>query len=137
MSIPTRAVGRNRDAAPWWQVDLGKSLPLDHMVIYNRCDGTVEDRAARLAVLLSDDGRSWTEFYRHDGTTFFGQTDVKPLVIPADGAKAETASNSSSYAVYRLRSTQRSNPPTAIREAPNWDRLDKPRRPAKSANCGR
>jgi len=78
----------NRDANPWWQVDLGESLPLDRVVIYNRCDGAVENRAARLRVLFSDDGRSWTEFYRHDGTTFFGQTDDKPLVIPADGAKA-------------------------------------------------
>ncbi len=78
----------NRTANPWWQVDLGEPLPLDRVAIYNRCDGTVEDRAERLLVLLSDDGRSWTEFYRHDGATFFGQTDGKPLVIPADGAKA-------------------------------------------------
>ncbi|MCH8219437.1 MAG: discoidin domain-containing protein [Planctomycetes bacterium] len=77
----------DRDANPWWQVDLGESLLLDRVDIYNRCDGTVEDRAERLLVLLSDDGRSWIEFYRHDGTTSFGQTDSKPLVIPADGTK--------------------------------------------------
>jgi len=78
----------NRTASPWWQVDLGESLPLDRVVIYNRCDGAAEDRAAHLLVLLSDDGRSWTEFYQHDGTAFFGQTDGKPLVIPTDGVQA-------------------------------------------------
>ena len=42
--------------SPWWQVDLGERLPLDRIVIYNRCDGNVEDRVGRLKVLLSDDG---------------------------------------------------------------------------------
>ncbi len=78
----------SRDKNPWWQVDLGESLPLNHVVIYNRCDRTAANRAERLLALLSDDGRNWTEFYRHDGTTFFGQPDGKPLVIPVDGAKA-------------------------------------------------
>ena len=73
----------NRDNSPWWQVDLGKSRPLDRVVIYNRCDGNVEDRAARLKILLSDDGRSWTELYRHGGTKFFGRTGTKPLRVPA------------------------------------------------------
>lgn len=76
-----------RDNSPWWQVDLGKSRPLDRVVIYNRCDGNVEDRAARLKVLLSDDGRSWTELYRHDGTKFFGRTGTKPLLVPARGTR--------------------------------------------------
>ena len=76
--------GRERD--PWWQVDLGKSLRLYRVVIYNRCDGNVEERAARLKVLLSDDGNRWTELYRHDGTKFMGRTDGKPLTVPAAGA---------------------------------------------------
>jgi hypothetical protein len=78
----------NRDENPWWQVDLGQSLLLDRVVIYNRCDGNVEDRAGRLQVLLSDNGRNWTELYRHDGTKFYGQTDNKPLAVPALRAKA-------------------------------------------------
>jgi len=77
-----------RDKNPWWQVDLGKSLRLDRVVIYNRCDGNVEDRAARLTVLLSDDGNRWTELYRHDGTRFMGRTDGRPLTVPAAGASA-------------------------------------------------
>jgi len=78
----------NSEAGPWWHVDLGQSLPLDRVVIYNRCDGNVEDRAARLEVLLSDDGKTWAELYRHDGSKFLGSTDNKPLVVPAAGKKA-------------------------------------------------
>jgi len=78
----------NRDKNAWWQVDLGKPLALDRVVVYNRCDGNVEDRAASVAVLLSDDGKHFTPFYRHDGSKFLGHTDGKPLVVPAKGAKA-------------------------------------------------
>jgi len=78
----------NGSGKTWWQVDLGGSLPLGRVVIYNRCDGDVEDRAGRLMVLRSDDGRRWTRLYQHDGAKFFGQSDKKPLVIPAGGAKA-------------------------------------------------
>ena len=68
---------------PWWQIDLGEQLALDRIVIYNRCDGTA-GRAARLAVLLSDDGRDFQQSYQHDGTVFFGQTDGKPLTVKLD-----------------------------------------------------
>ena len=78
----------NRDASPWWQVDLGELVELERIVVYNRCDGNVEARAARLKVLLSNDGKAWTERYQHDGTKFRGQADGKPLVVPAGAAKA-------------------------------------------------
>ena len=77
-----------QDANPWWQVDLGEPMPLDRVVIYNRCDGNVEARAARIAVLLSDDGNEWSELYRHEGYRFGGQTDGKPLSVPARGKLA-------------------------------------------------
>jgi hypothetical protein len=77
-----------RESRPWWQVDLGRSMPLDRIVVFNRCDGQVEDRAARLIVLVSDDGKSWRELYRHDGTKFFGQSDGRPLSVAAHGARA-------------------------------------------------
>ncbi|MBC8870681.1 MAG: discoidin domain-containing protein [Planctomycetes bacterium] len=77
-----------REVNPWWQVDLGNSIPLDRVVIYNRCDGNVEDRAARLRLILSDDGRRWTEAYQHDGTAFLGYTDNKPLTVPFSDAAA-------------------------------------------------
>ena len=83
LRIPTAG-----DATPWWQVDLGQSLPLGRIVIYNRCDGKVEDRAARIAVLLSDDGKAWQQVYQHDGTKFFGQTGGPPLTVDAGGKPA-------------------------------------------------
>ena len=75
-------------ANPWWQVDLGEPVALDRILIYNRCDGQVEDRASRLKVLVSPDGKSWTELYQHDGGKFLGQPDGKPLVVPGAGVKA-------------------------------------------------
>ncbi len=73
---------------PWWQVDLGEATSLDRVAIYNRCDGQVEARTARLKVLLSPDGKTWSELYRHDGGLFRGQPDGKPLAVPGKGAKA-------------------------------------------------
>jgi len=71
---------------PWWQVDLGKPVPLDRVVVYNRC--TVSERAVRLHVLLSGDGRKWKTVYRHDGTVFRGATDKRPLVVDLKAASA-------------------------------------------------
>ena len=65
---------------PWWQVDLGKSLPLDRVFITNRGDGAGE-RAARIQVLLSDDGKEFRQAYQHDGTPF-----LKDLNVPLKGA---------------------------------------------------
>jgi hypothetical protein len=72
---------------PWWQVDLGAAVPLDRLVIYNRCDHCA-GRAARLAVLASQDGKDFRPAYRHDGTTFWGQTDGKPLVVKLGSTNA-------------------------------------------------
>ena len=72
---------------PWWQVDLGRSLAIDRLLIYNRCDH-VANRAARLKVLLSDDGQAFRKVYEHNGTVFFGQSDGKPLTVSLDGAAA-------------------------------------------------
>ncbi|MCX6912015.1 MAG: discoidin domain-containing protein [Verrucomicrobia bacterium] len=72
---------------PWWQVDLGRPLNLDHLVIYNRCDGFAE-RNSRLMVLLSSDGRQFRRAYQHGGTVFYGAADGKPLTVKLDGAEA-------------------------------------------------
>jgi hypothetical protein len=64
---------------PWWQVDLGKTQPVARVVIWNRCD--CSDRAARLLVKVSNDARAWTTVYEHDGRTFYGFSDNKPLVV--------------------------------------------------------
>src|SRR5664280_2249481 len=68
-----------KQAQPWWQVDLGKSQPLARVVIWNRTE--CADRAARLQIKVSGDVRTWTTVYRHDGHTFFGFTDNQPLTV--------------------------------------------------------
>jgi hypothetical protein len=65
---------------PWWQVDLGRSFPIDRVTIVNRGDG-VGERAARIQVLLSGDGKEFRQVYQHDGTPF-----LKDLVVPLKGA---------------------------------------------------
>ncbi|MBC8873450.1 MAG: discoidin domain-containing protein [Planctomycetes bacterium] len=76
-----------REDKPWWQIDLGRSGPLDEMFIFNRCDGSAE-RATGLVVLLSNDAETWERVYQHDGVTFFGWPDKKPLVVPLGGRRA-------------------------------------------------
>ncbi len=73
---------------PWWQVDLGTVTEIERIVLFNRCDGEMGRRNDRIVVSLSDDGKAFREFYRHDGTPFLGHADGKPLVVPAAGAKA-------------------------------------------------
>jgi hypothetical protein len=77
------------DDKPWWQVDLGETVPIDRVVIFNRCDGNVQQRAARLEIALSANGQDWTTAYQHAGTVFSGQTDGKPLSVPLSGATAK------------------------------------------------
>ncbi|MGQ9590597.1 MAG: discoidin domain-containing protein, partial [Planctomycetota bacterium] len=72
---------------PWWQVDLGEVRELDRLVLYNRTDACAE-RAARIAVLLSEDGASFRRVYQHDGTTFFGHAGGDPLTVRLGGARA-------------------------------------------------
>ena len=72
---------------PWWQIDLKRSMPLDQIHVYNRCDHTA-DRASRLKILLSEDGNQWEQVYQHDGTVFYGFTDGKPLVLNLGGKTA-------------------------------------------------
>jgi len=78
----------NQESGPWWQVDLGAKADLGRIVIYNRCN-TASERAARLHVMLGDDGKSWRTVYRHDGKVFHGLTDKKPLVVSAKGESAQ------------------------------------------------
>ena len=71
---------------PWWQVDLGATQALSRVVVWNRCEAA--ERAARLRVRLSDDGRSWRTVYQHGGTVFYGFTDRKPLEVRLTNATA-------------------------------------------------
>ncbi|HUU90785.1 MAG TPA: SUMF1/EgtB/PvdO family nonheme iron enzyme [Phycisphaerae bacterium] len=77
----------NQQPKPWWQVDLGAKTDLDRVVVYNRCTAASE-RAAKLGVMLGDDGKTWRTVYRHNGKTFLGHTDKKPLVVEVKGESA-------------------------------------------------
>ena len=67
------------EEGPWWQIDLGKSIPLEQVVVYNRCE--LAERNSRLMILVSDDAKNFRQVYQHDGTTFYGYTDKKPLFV--------------------------------------------------------
>ena len=73
---------------PWWQVDLGEPIALGRLRVFNRCDGNVATRTRRLMVLVSDDAESWRQVCQHDGTTFLGLTDGKPMLVALGGVEA-------------------------------------------------
>ncbi len=78
----------DRTPTPWWQVDLGALRPLRRALVWNRCDGGVAARSNRLSVRLSDDGKEWRTVYTHDGSTFHGFSDKKPLVVAMEEHRA-------------------------------------------------
>lgn len=65
---------------PWWQVDLGAANTIDHIDVFNRCDSAGRSND-HIIVLVSNDGKIFTEIYRHDGTAFLGAKDKKPLRV--------------------------------------------------------
>ncbi|MBL7188038.1 MAG: discoidin domain-containing protein [Phycisphaerae bacterium] len=59
---------------PWWQVDLGRTVKLDRVVVHNRTDGGTAGRTLNIQVLLNESGKG-SEFrlvYQHDGNVFYG-----------------------------------------------------------------
>ena len=72
---------------PWWQVDLGAVMALDRVVLYNRCD-SLSERNSRIKVLSSENAKDFRQVYQHDGTTFYGYPDKKPLSVAMQGVKA-------------------------------------------------
>ena len=71
---------------PWWQIDLGEPTSLNRLILYNRTE--LAERNSRIIVLLSNNAKDFKQAYQHDGTTFFGHNDKKPLVVRLDGTKA-------------------------------------------------
>jgi hypothetical protein len=68
-------------ANSWWQVDLQQPYALDRVVVYNRCGGSEARAAKALVILVSNDGKTWEEAHKHDGSLFHGFPDKNPLVI--------------------------------------------------------
>jgi hypothetical protein len=66
---------------PWWEVDLLAVYPIDHLMLHNRQASNAE-RARRLEVLLSEDGKNYQRIYAHDGRVF------RSLLVPAGGLRA-------------------------------------------------
>ena len=66
---------------PWWQVDLGQSVPIARIVVYNRLDYAPGlHNADNLRILTSDEGKTWT--LRHDNQgRHFGGVQGKPLEV--------------------------------------------------------
>ncbi len=67
---------------PWWQVDLGRPVPLDRVVIYNRTDAPPE-RTARIQVqvALEPGAASFKTVYEHNGKPFYGSKENQPLTV--------------------------------------------------------
>jgi hypothetical protein len=74
------------DERPWWHVDLGQRTPLARVVIFNTGYSAEWKRALGFLVLLSEDGRAWTEVFRHDGKEF--EDPKQPITIELKGARA-------------------------------------------------
>lgn len=69
-----------RESCPWWQVDLGRQVDVDQVVLHHR--GANRDRARRLQILVSVDGVTWrTAYVKDDDETFGSSLDGKPLSV--------------------------------------------------------
>ncbi|MHC4745017.1 MAG: discoidin domain-containing protein, partial [Planctomycetota bacterium] len=79
-----QAASRSGEQDPWWQVDLRGQCELDRIVIFNRTDARAE-RTANIRVLTASKPGKFTQIYQHDGTTFYGVKEDKPLVVNLEG----------------------------------------------------
>ncbi|HXX93001.1 MAG TPA: DUF1553 domain-containing protein, partial [Planctomycetota bacterium] len=76
---------------PWWEVDLGKAVPIEKVVLWNRTDGGLQERMKGYVVKLLDDARHPIDEKRIDGFPnpntahpFDGVREL-PLRAPAAG----------------------------------------------------
>ncbi len=76
-------------SGPWWMVDLGAMYEIMEVRAFNYlASAGVADRIRQLAILLSQDGTSWTVGYRHNGEPSFGGADGHPLIWRPDAVRA-------------------------------------------------
>ncbi len=73
----------SNETDPWWQVDLGRPCLLDRVVVFNRTDGATAARTRNLRVLVADrvEEPEFVEVYRHNGETFYGVREQRPLTV--------------------------------------------------------
>ncbi len=78
-----------QQAFPWWQVDLGESVPVGRIVVYNRLDFEPGlHNADTLQILASDDGEEWTLIHDNQGEHFGGIHGAPPLEVRFDDVSA-------------------------------------------------
>jgi hypothetical protein len=67
---------------PWWQVDLGKVVVIDRVVVFNRLDYAPGlHNADHLRLLTSEDGKQWTLRHENKGKHFGGISGAPPLEV--------------------------------------------------------
>lgn len=75
-----------RESCPWWQVDLGESLPLEEVIVFNRLDAA-SSRAYSFVLKLANEAGVFREVYSRRGQPF-GGADGNPARIKLEGAVA-------------------------------------------------
>jgi hypothetical protein len=80
-----RGFHTDKEASPWWQVDLEDVYQLDRIVIYNR--ETHPERASNLSILVSQDERNWQTIHQNS-QKFGGAITKTPLKVRADRQQA-------------------------------------------------
>ena len=79
-----------QQADPWWQVDLGASVPIQQIVVFNRLDYQPGlHNADRLIISTSNDAVQWTKRYDCAGRHFGGVSGNKPLVAVFDATQVQ------------------------------------------------
>jgi hypothetical protein len=74
------------DNRPWWQVDLEREFLLEKVVIHNSGYEEEWKRILGFTILLSVDGKSYSEAFRHNGRPF--HDPKRAIVVPLNRAAA-------------------------------------------------
>ena len=73
---------------PWWQVDLQQAVSIDRVVLYNRCEKGMAERASQIMILVGDAPERLAVAYQHGGQVFYGHSGGEPLSVRFGGKPA-------------------------------------------------
>ncbi len=72
----------DKEANPWWQVDLGRPVSIGRVVVFNRLDYQPGlHNADNLLILASDDGKQWRQVHDNQRRHFGGVSGAPPLTV--------------------------------------------------------